>query len=158
MRVSFKAGVSASTDQYAPSSFVVATRVPIIAGPLIVTVTPGNIALVLSVTRPSIAPIVALTVCAAATRAVKWATRITAPRELRTTPPPASASNANLQHHLNFTHRLHGHRSSLIDRRRPGSRRASDCRYPYRSQDPARSNETSAARSPRRRDGRSPPT
>src|SRR5439155_24820014 len=90
-----------------------------------VTVTPGNIALVLSVTRPSIAPIVALTVCAAATPAVKWATRITAPRELRTTPPPASASDANLQHHsLNFTASFaRSTGRSLIDRNVPADPR-----------------------------------
>src|SRR5712691_3925006 len=62
-------------------------RGPISAAPLTVTVTPGRTALVLSVTRPSIAPIVALTVCAAARPAIKWPTRSSAPTARRITPP-----------------------------------------------------------------------
>src|SRR5262245_61584787 len=72
------------------------------AGPLTVTLTPGSTAVVLSVTWPSIAPIVALTVCAAAAPGVKQATRITAPRRLPISPPRASASDANLQQDVLF--------------------------------------------------------
>src|SRR5712691_6982456 len=61
-------------------------RVPISAAPLTVTVTPGRTALVLSVTRPSIAPIVALTVCAAARPAIKGPTRSSAATARRITP------------------------------------------------------------------------
>src|SRR5438093_1504535 len=45
-----------------------AVRAPMSAGLVIVTVTPGSTAAVLSVTRPFIAPVVALTVWAAAAR------------------------------------------------------------------------------------------
>src|SRR5437867_4090559 len=48
-----------------------------------VTVTPGRTALVLSVTRPSIAPIVALTVCAAARPAIKWPTNTSRTGKIR---------------------------------------------------------------------------
>ena len=49
-----------------PVSLVTVLRVPINAAPVRVTVTPGRTAFELSVTLPSIAPVVELTVCAPA--------------------------------------------------------------------------------------------
>jgi len=53
-------------NRYAPSASVIAVRAPIAAAPDNVIVTPGSTAFVLSVTVPLIAPVVELTVCAAA--------------------------------------------------------------------------------------------
>src|SRR5262249_51236493 len=55
-----------AAKRYCPWSLVTSVRVPIIAGLVIVTVTPGSTAFVLSVTMPFMAPVVALVVCAAA--------------------------------------------------------------------------------------------
>jgi hypothetical protein len=49
-----------------PVSLVTVSRLPINASPVSVTVTPGSTAFDVSVTLPSIAPVVELTVCASA--------------------------------------------------------------------------------------------
>src|SRR6185503_11394434 len=64
----YSPGVTAA-NRYCPCSLVTSLRVPIIAGLEITTVTPGSTALVLSVTVPFIAPVVALVVWPAASDA-----------------------------------------------------------------------------------------
>src|SRR5580765_6042594 len=61
----YSPGVIAA-NRYWPCSLVTSVRVPIIAGLVMVTVTPGRTAFVLSVTVPFIAPVVALVVLAGA--------------------------------------------------------------------------------------------
>ena len=76
----YSPGVIAA-NRYWPCSLVTSVRVPIIAGLVMVTVTPGRTALVLSVTVPFIAPVVALVVWPAAIDA-----RTRERRSSRTTP------------------------------------------------------------------------